>query len=281
MSKEIVKKETTALAAPIPELNVGADMGSLMTDYVIPRAHLQQGLSEAVTQGEAFLGDVIRSTTKEVIFTCSAPTKADTREVLRVSKENPVRVIPLAIRMLWTNFEEINGKMEYRGEEPRTAQNATLPIEYEQNGTKWKRYSTIGVFGLLESDVLAEIAEESSDNLPDMSKMLLPIYFSFKSTSFKCGKEISTYFTNILNFRSRGKDVYPFSFSLPLWCSKVENDKGTFAVWSASQATKPVSKEVFAKAKGWFDNISKGFVKVDEVQESEGSSNASSTPTNF
>ena len=266
---ELMKKEDTSVSTEVKSLSVGTEASDLMQDYLVPRLLLQQGLSEAVSNGEAFVGDVIRSTTGEAVFTCVQANKTDTRDIPRVSRENPIRIIPLGIRMVWTKMELINEKWEYRGNEPRNAQTAGLAQEYEENGTQWRRYATIDVFALLERDIDAELADESSDGMPDLSKMLLPVYLSFRSTSLKAGKEISTYFSNILSYRAKGKNIFPFSFSLPVWVEKTENDKGVFGVWKASQATKPVSTSHFEKAQVWFENITKGFVKVDEVVESE------------
>lgn len=264
MKNEIMKKEDTSLST-VTNLSLGVDESAMMQDYVIPRALLQQGLSERVSAGEAFMGDIIRSTTGDVIGTCALTTKADSRDVVRVSRENPLHVIPLGIKMLWTLMEKIGEKYEYRGTEPRNSETASYPLEFQKDGTDWKRYATIDIFALFVKDIEEDLKQ--SGNEVDFSKILLPVYISFRSTSLKAGKEFSSYFTNIINFNKQGKNIMPFFYSLPLWCEKVENDKGIFAVFKASQQAKKVSDEVKAKAAMWYHNINSSAVKVDAAEE--------------
>lgn len=266
MDKEIMVKESTECAT-IQDVTFGASSQDLMMDYKVPRILLQQGSSQSVAAGEAFCGDVLKSTTGEVLFSCSSPTKTDTRDILRVSKENPVRIIPLDLKLTWSLFEKGETMYEFRGVEPRNASNANLPYEFEQNGLPWKRYATIEVFALLEQDVLNEIEEDKKNSIPDISKMLLPVYFSFRSTSLNAGKEIASLFTNILNMRKKGKNVFPYYYSLPVWCEKGDEAKGNYSLWKASQQVKTNSEDVINKAASWFEIINKGSVVVDAEKE--------------
>jgi uncharacterized protein YkwD len=226
----------------------------LKSDVMIPKILLMQGLSELVAERKAMMGDIIRSTTGEKIGDDTLP----------------VEIIPLTFTNSWVLSEKIGTKYEFRGIEPRTAANETAAWDFIKNGVEWKRTQAIDVFALLPADIAAETAEltraETTGEMPDFNKTLLPVVIRFQNTSFRAGRHVVTHFTKAMSPSMAKFGVKPYSYSLILKCYQDKNDKGTFYVWDVSQGQK-VSKETLELAAQWYQTVATKAVRVDESYE--------------
>lgn len=254
MATTLQAKETTtkALAGLPADLqgSWGAE-GVDNSDILIPRLMLMQGLSDFVTDGSAKLGDIVRSTTGEVLAT----------------KDKPLAIIPILTHKTWVTLEKVGNKFEFRSIEPVNPTNATAPLEWQQQGSLWRRDLSLEFFVLLPSDIARErkaLDKITAGEMPDAADALFPCHLSFRRTSYQAGKVLSTHFSTAGRFK-----LPPASSTFHLSSETVKNDQGTFAVLSVKVAGK-TSMDDLAVAKRWYDILAaaqaKNRVAVDEVQ---------------
>jgi hypothetical protein len=251
---EVMKKETNVPAAASP-----AQGGQVLkSDVVIPKLLLMQGLSEFVNDRKAQQGDMVRSTSAEKLG----------------DPETPVRVIPLTIQNLWMVQEEIKGKYEFRGYEPRTPENENAEWEFMHNGARHKRTKVLNLFALLPKDLDAYAKEmkkfKETGELPDLDKVVLPVVIPFRNTSFKAGKEVVTLFAKAESVaRQLGVAVPAYGSMIELGCHQEKNDKGAFFVFDTTPAGKTPAEYKEAAA-SWYATLTSGAsVKVDDSDERE------------
>lgn len=248
MSTEVVKQETN-----LPAAYVGGGEEIIKTDALIPRLLLMQGLSDFVTERKAQQGDMVRSTNIEKLG----------------DPEVPVEIIPITFQNRWRLEEEIKGKYEFRGTEPRTAKNDDLPWEFMHQGAKWKRTKVIDLYAVLPSDIQAEQTEmarfKETGELPDLNKTLMPVLVSFRSSSYRAGKQIVDIFIKAQNF---GVEAHHYKTALK--CHMESNDKGSFYVFSLD-GTKPVTKEEREVSNRWHGILAESMdsLKVHDADDSE------------
>jgi hypothetical protein len=245
-------KELSKVETKLPAMTAGDNQEVISGDVLVPKLLLQQGLSEFVSNRKAQIGDIIKNTTVE---------KLD-------DPDRPVEIIPLAIKNSWVMQENVAGKYEYRGVEDRNASNSDLPWEFKQNGADWRRIKSLDVYVLLPSDIDAELNEiekfKKDGSLPDLNKTLLPAVISFRNTSFKAGRFVSTHF---MQAKAMAKfNVQPYHYTLMLSCHQEDNSKGTFYVFDISKGN-PTKKEHVVKAEEWSNVLKHVNVKVDESGE--------------
>ena len=239
-------------ALPAAYVPTETDPEILAGDIVIPSIYLMQGLSDLVQDRKAQIGDIVRSTTAEKLG----------------DDKHPLRFIPLKLTNTWTISEKIGEKYEWRGVKPRNAANENDPYEFVDKGTDWKRVKTINLFALLTKDVTDFLEQVKTGNI-DMNKPLLPVNISFRSTSFKAGRDVATFYTNIRNAKRFKADLAAHQHDLELSCFPDENDKGKYMVFKIGASSK-ISKEVQTFADEWFAivNTAKS-LKVDMAEAAE------------
>lgn len=242
-----MKKESAALAIPTQNLAWGSE-GVDATDVVIPKLLLMQGQSEFVATGKAKLGDIVRSTTGEVLG----------------SAAKGVEIIPLLSFKTWVNLEKVGNRFEYRGTEPITADNINSQLEWMQDGKEWRRDRCLNFYVLLPADIQREVSAlkklESTGAFPDPKDALLPCVLSFRRTSYGAGKTLSTHFIQAAHF-NRPPAVSRFSLS-----SKMEkNDQGTFYIFEVNNVGMTATEDLEV-CKRWYETITqtKVNVKVDD-----------------
>ncbi len=247
---EVVKSE-----AQVPQTQAAYDPSNqeiLNSDIIIPRLLLMQGLSDAVANRKAQMGDMIRSTTLEKLG----------------DPEVPVDFIPLKMSADWIESEQVGGKFEFRTTVPRNAANDDLPWEFDKNGVKWKRTKCLNVYALLTADVqafLAEMAGLGSGEMPDLSKSLLPILLSFRSTSFSAGRAVATYFAQVRDMLKYNPNVRPYGYSLTLACQPEKNDKGNYFVFKVEGKPKKIDDKFFPEVTRWYTTLNTlKTIKVDQ-----------------
>lgn len=245
----VKKKETnTALDTIRPDNSWGSE-GIDASDVVLPRLLLMQGLSELVQEGKTKSGDIIRSTTGEVLG----------------GAQKGVEIIPISSFKTWKLLEIVGKKYEYRGIEPLTAENTNAPLEFLRDGKTWRRDRVLNFYVLLPGDIAKEAAAmkkiQTTGEFPDPRDALFPCVLSFARTSYGAGKDLASHF------------IRAASFNMPPACSrfslssKVEkNDLGTFSILEVNNLGM-TSAEDLAVCKKWYEIIfnTKG-VKVDDPE---------------
>lgn len=274
MEKEFGKQEVMKTETNLPVESQAPERVSaaLSSDLIIPKLLLMQGLSDAVADRKAQQGDIIRSTTMEKLG----------------DDKTSVELIPLTIQNVWMNQEKIGSKFEFRGYEPRTASNETLPWEYNQGGTQWKRTKVLNLFALLPADIEAYRAElkkfEDTGEIPDMDKVLMPVVVPFRNTSFAAGRTVATLFLKAEGLsREVGKEVPVYGKTLLLSCVQDKNDKGSFFIYEVDSKGKKTDASYLSYASTWHKNLqAMGMnVKVDEANESESLDTSGAQATRF
>lgn len=245
MTKEIAKKESTALATPMQNQSWGSENIDA-SDVVIPKLLLMQGQSEYVAEGKAKLGDIVRSTTGEVLG----------------DSKKGVEIIPIMSFKTWTILEKIGGKFEFRSVEPITADNVNEPLEWSVGNSVWRRDRCLNFYVLLPSDIKREAAAleklKKTGAFPDPKDALLPCVLSFRRTSYTAGKALSTHFLQAASF-NRPPAVSIFSLS-----SKMEkNDLGTFYIFEIANAGMTAEADLVV-CKKWYETITQTKVRVDD-----------------
>lgn len=254
MGQEVQKSESQVPAtAPPPS----TQQAVLKSDIVVPKVLCMQGLSKFVMDDKAKAGQFVRSTDAEVLG----------------GKDKPLEFIPLRFDSLWMNQEEVNDEWEFRGYEPRTASNEQDDWEWiNDDGKKMKRTKTMHLYCLLPQDIDKQIqAIESFKETGeiDLNDALIPVVISFRNTSFKAAKDVSTLFLKAEELSQElGVPVPVYGRTMKLTTSMEENDKGKFYVLSVepSGKTKP---EHLAKAKSWLARMNQMTLKVDDSDEKE------------
>lgn len=254
---------TSDQKALAPTMGGGATGEVLSSDIILPKGLLMQGTSEFVKARQAQMGDIVRSTPVEVLG----------------GPDSPVEFIPLAIQNLWREMRIVHGaRDEFAGILPRTAKNEHLPWEFERDGQAHRRVKEIRVFSLLPSDIAGEAEEkeaaEKEGRFVNLDKMLLPIVFSFKSTSFQAGRAVATHFV-----KAQTMGVPPYGYTMDLTCEEESNDQGSFYVFKVSSKG-VVAPEYKETVENWRNTIASQMssIQVDETEGAE-SGGGSSSPT--
>jgi hypothetical protein len=228
-----VKEENLPVAASanvlptVPNTAWGAEEISA-DDILLPKILLMQGLSQAVTDEKARIGDMLDNLNGQVIG----------------DKNTPVEIIVFKTTKTWIIFEDKNntGSMEYVRQEPMTAANQNWPMEEVMGGLKVRRDRALNFYCLLPSQIASGEA--------------FPYLVSMRRTSYTAGKKLVTYFTKLkLANQPTASRVFALS------CKKQENDKGTFYVFDAAMSRQSTPEEIKA-AHDWYQIISTATVRV-------------------
>lgn len=234
----------------------------LKTDIVVPYMSLGQGMSEAVTERAVQLGDIYKSTQKQKMG----------------DPDHPIEAIFLHYpKADWVIEKKGKSKFEFVRSEPRTASNETLPWSFwaDEDGNETepgvkgsiehRRVKRMTVFAILPADIAAaalEMAKAAKGELPDPSKALTPVVFSFRSSGYKTGKEVGTFYT-----QAQSMKVPVWRYQIPMFPVLEQNDEGSFYVWKTDRTkAKGVSAEHLPMVSEWAALINQGAanVMVDE-----------------
>jgi hypothetical protein len=202
MTKETVKPEEQKqelVVAPSTELVAsdvlssdfdGIDMGA--NDFLPTKILLMQGISQAVADRKAQIGDLVNNMTGEVVGT--AGTK-------------PVNLLPFAMKKYFA-VEKHNGtKFVFSHTVEDTG--VKLPNDFELNGVKYRNMHTYVFFCMTEA-------------------MDIPVSISFRSTSHKEGQKLLNFMSN--QARKKPTPQPPFANWIKLDAIGKKNDQGNFMV---------------------------------------------------
>lgn len=254
----VAKKEPNAVALPENLQGSWGAEGVDNTDLLVPRILLMQAISEAVAEGKLNQGEIIRSTTNEVL----------------AKKGEGMEFIPLLSFKTWVIMELIGGKYEFRRIEPMTLNNREEPLEWESLGTKWRRDRCLNFYVLLPKDIEREMNALKSlqdGGLPDPDDALIPCVLSFRRTSYGAGKDLATHFKKAEHFR-----VPPAVTTFKLMSEVQKNDKGTYHIFKLEKAGKTTVSQLEI-CKQWYDTLQSAKVVIhDPETDSEGAPAAAS-----
>lgn len=233
MNNEVVKRETNAVGAAMSDW--GAPVISSQ-DVIIPKILLMQGLSVAVTEGKAQMGEFRDSVTNNLLGAIDKPFEA----------------IPFYVDKVWDIMkEQADGSFKWDRTVPvvegpqQTGYNDDWQWESAENGIKIKNVRRFNFYLLLPK----EIADGAA----------MPYIFSFKSTSIKEGKKLFTQMY-IRNVRAQ---LPPAAFHINISGTREKNQKGIFCVPKYMTSTLTTPDEL-QECLAWIKTIKSGRVKVDD-----------------
>lgn len=139
-------------------------------DILIPKILLMHGSSDLVKKGVRNVGEIIKSTSEEVVA-----KRNETLDVLVFEKWKE-----------WRIMKKPAGKerYEYVRTEAWAPENDELPWEYQENGEDYRRDKTMNFYGLI-----AKEAEAGTG---------FPVKLSFVRTSFRSGLKIADAYSRAL-----------------------------------------------------------------------------------
>lgn len=169
-TKKIAVKPETTTALKVSEEFVSGGWSEEVidtTDLIIPNILLMHGMSDLVKKGERNQGEIIKSTTNEVLA-----KRGDTLDFIvfdkwkewRIMKKNPQ-----------------SGRFEYVRTEEWTKENNDLPWDFSENGETFRRDKTLNFYGILPKEI--------------ESGQIFPVKISFSRTSFKSGMKLADAYT--------------------------------------------------------------------------------------
>jgi hypothetical protein len=257
-----MKNEMQTQATNLPATSAPPQTKILASDVVVPRLLLMQGMSDLVNDRKANIGDMVKNSTAEKLG----------------DPEHPIQIIPLAEPTpTWIIEFKRKGdqKWGFKGVEPRNASNADLPWRFEADKDgkpltpgqtsdfEWRRVQCLTLYALLPADIEAFMVEEAkaaAGEMPDTSKALTPVLVTFRSTGFKAGKEVSTFFTEVAQFK-----LQAWKFSISLGCVLDKNDLGTYYVFKVDRKSTPVKKEHLPKVEYWANIVASTSLRTDDT----------------
>lgn len=217
-STEVSAQEQAALMAEFGTPEIES------SDIIIPKLILQQGQSKAVTEGNAKLGDLFNTLTNAVVAEAGKST---------------MELIPFFMDKTWVVSKWTGKRFEFdhiAGCKP----NENREWEETINGVKMQNVKSMNFYCL------------------DPKNLGLPIIVSFKSTSTKEGKKLSTmmYMTN----HAEGK--VPCGYTINVGANKVTKDGNTYAVLETTKGRLTTMPEIQECIK-WLRTVKAGEAKVD------------------
>lgn len=223
--QELTVAQATDVALAAQNLDAWGESPVSSRDIIIPKILAMQGLSELVTEGKAAFGDFVDSVSGEVLGSITKPLK----------------FVPFYMEKVWIISSKKQGdqKFEFEKYEPVTPNNLDKPFTEFIMDREYKNEYSLQFYVLRPED-------------PS-----IPYVISFKSTSSRAGKILSTQ----MYVRNRAAGLTPASYVMELGGKKEKNDKGTFVVME----TKPVEKtspELLVEAMNWLQIIRQGGAKV-------------------
>ncbi len=212
-------------------------------DVATPRLQLMQPTSGAVGDDDAKVGDIINTSTNEVLG----------------GVESPVEIVPMELYKTLLIEDASVKPPKFMRQEPATSANENLPWEDTENGKAIKRTLCFNFFCLLSK----EVAEDDS----------MPIIVRFKSSSLAAGKQLATHL-----WKRAALNQEPYTQTMMLGSKKEKKDTNTYAVYTMSKGRKVTEKEL-ETARLYFPSLKSLRAKVNEIIEGSETEVSSFTPT--
>jgi hypothetical protein len=87
-----------------------------------------------------------------------------------------------------------------------------------------------------------------------LNRTVLPVLISFKSTSYKAGQTVTTFFKQVDEMLQYNKNVKHYGYSLPLSCYLDKNDDGSFYVLKVG-SPKALDAKYLPMAERWYNTL--------------------------
>jgi hypothetical protein len=235
MKNEVATKTQNELSTEL--LNDWGAPQISASDVIIPKILPMQGLSVAVAEGRASMGEFRDSLSNNLLGDI---------------KDKPVHCIPFFVDKAWDIMhEQADGSFKWAKTVP-VVENPASPDyndnwkwEDEVDGIKVKNVRRFNFFVLLPDEI-----EKGSS---------IPYTISFKSTSIKEGKKLLTQ----MYMRNIRAGVPPAAFTIKLGGTRQKNDKGIFIVPNFTVDRKSTDVEL-QECLHWIKMIKSGRTKVDD-----------------
>jgi len=258
MQQEAVKKKKAANTPAVKAQNAiaaaedfsagGWDTEVIDTkDIIIPKILLMHPTSDMVKKGERNQGEIIKSTSSEVVAKRNEKFDVIVFEKWkewRIMKKNPQ-----------------SGRFEYVRLEAWTPENDNKPWEYTENGETYRRDKTMNFYGILAK-------EAQSGNA-------FPVKLSFVRTSFKTGMKVAdAYARALMEKQPPTRQVFKIGAEL------VNGKEETFFAFTAEpgEGTTPEMRAAALQWRQVVQQAKKNNAIVDhEVDDETSSSNTTST----
>jgi hypothetical protein len=249
MSNEVAVKQSHVPATEMMN-EWGAPMVSSQ-DVIIPKILPMQGLSVAVTQRKAQIGQFRDSVNNNLIGDI----------------DQPFHAIPFYMEKMWDILlQDASGQFKWTRSVP-VVENPASPDyndnwkwEAEENGVKRKNIRRFNFYLLLPSEV------ESGASIPYV--------FSFKSTSIKEGKKLFT----SMYVRNMKAGLPPAAYTIKIGGVMQTNEKGSFVIPNYTLDRRATDKEL-AECLSWIRTIKGGQVRVDNSDEDHAEASVSGDDT--
>lgn len=231
MKKELVIKQEQALQFLVEEQAFGTDEVSA-ADIRISRVLLAQKMSPITDKKELGIsaGDLWDSVTETKIL--------DAGEIFSF--------IPINIKKSLTTKHRVNGKFEFLRIDAWDVSFANKKYEENIDGVDYQFVKNIDILAIKEAD------------LGDISA--LPVYITFRSSSYKCGQDI---IASCLQAKAKGASSAQLTINVLTEIST--NDKGSFYVFKKKPDT--LTKDYANNAanfKRWFELVNSGKAIIDD-----------------
>lgn len=245
--KETTKKSTKVVATKTNSVlaSTGSDINSswgaeeaTSTDIIIPKLLLMHGLSKEVQSGNKTQGDLIRSTTLEML----------------AKKGEKLSVIPFMMTKTWRISDISESPPRWKRDETWNATNDELPWEFEEvdprdsKNKKMRRDKAFNFFAMVAKDIDKGGA--------------FPIKLQFLRTSSQAGRAIADYFA-----KSRMFNKPPAAQMWDISSELVTGAKPYFK-FIASPSTNTAEAHL-VECKNWFEMIKGNASKVKEHEVDE------------
>lgn len=210
----------------------------------IPRILLCQGSSDAVLEGDASVGYIIDSMTREKLGSA----------IEREYKE--VDIVPLTFSMSWRHMKFDGTQYKFHSNSIYNRDNASLPWEEiklnpeTKQEERWRNDQCLNFFVLLK------------DKIDDI--LATPYMVTFARTSFKAGKKLSSHFAKCQRAASLGHFIPPALQTFKLG-GKLEKGDHNFYVFRIIPGEKTSDKHLQI-AKSWIPQLASSNIKVDEEE---------------
>lgn len=251
MTKAVTKKQSSELQAKMAQ-DAAIGFEGDTSDILIPKLLIGQSTSKVVQDEQVSFGQIWRSTTGEAVG----------------GKGEPVKFIPLSMHKNWVVFKKGSSRFEFCRVDKFTP-GENLDWYFEEDGIQMKREQCLNFYGLLPSDIEADLSARENfaktGELPDDDAGLFPCLLQFKSTSYKAGKAIVTHFAKMADF---GAPPYAAYFEIDT--EKQQNDEGIFYVYTAKRGGK-TPDQYGETCHKWHGIVRNQNVKVDDSDLSENS----------
>lgn len=211
---------------PVAHTEAWGAEGASSKDMLIPQIHLMHDISDLVKKKKAVSGQLISSTTEEVL--------ADVGQT--------VEIIPIVTYREWIiNDVDEKGRDKFRQRIPMTTANEHLALEEVEFGKQIRRVKSLNFLCLVTNKL---------DELPHL--------VAFRKSSYFAGKKLSTHFS-----MSALKKQPPAAQTFLLGVTEKTFDGYTFNVLTVAPGRKTTAEEL-AVAKNWYDVFRNQGVKVEE-----------------